>query len=434
MEPFSRLLFLGLLMLTNLLQGQVVITNQDLPQAGDQLIFFQDSTSVDLDVGPAGEGQVWDFSNLMANDFYANRILTTEGLEGAELFPEADFALQVDSAFFFAKLTDQSLINLGAFFSTDLIDTNFVVTFDPPQTVLEFPVTFGDTIAQTYGFEGTIDGIVFSDGLLDSLNLVRTVVETIIVDAAGSVTTPTATYESLRLRINSEVTDSISGQAFGVWIPITNLVTATEEYRWLAKEGKGNVLSIFFDDLGDQAGVDWLNAITTNDVAAPSAQFSFEMQDGQMVVFTDESANNPTSWLWDFGDGNSSTEQSPTHTYATADTFEVCLQVTNEAGFNTICRTVESLTTSSKELQRLYGFQMFPNPVKSHLHMQLAVPQEERLFVRFSDFSGRVHHRQRLTGSQVIDVSKWPAGLYTYSVYAEAGHLVGSGKVLIDTE
>lgn len=51
------------------------------------------------------------------------------------------------------------------------------------------------------------------------------------------------------------------------------------------------------------------------------------------VQFTDESTGNPQSWLWDFGDGNTSTDQNPSHTYEAVDertTYEVTLTVTNK--------------------------------------------------------------------------------------------------------
>ena len=50
------------------------------------------------------------------------------------------------------------------------------------------------------------------------------------------------------------------------------------------------------------------------------------------VQFTDTSSNTPNSWLWDFGDGTTSTDQNPTHVYSTPGTYTVTLIATNNAG------------------------------------------------------------------------------------------------------
>ncbi|MGM0612759.1 MAG: choice-of-anchor L domain-containing protein [Bacteroidota bacterium] len=49
------------------------------------------------------------------------------------------------------------------------------------------------------------------------------------------------------------------------------------------------------------------------------------------VYFQDYSSGNITGWLWDFGDGNSSSSKSPTHTY-NAGTYDIQLTVTSDAG------------------------------------------------------------------------------------------------------
>lgn len=56
---------------------------------------------------------------------------------------------------------------------------------------------------------------------------------------------------------------------------------------------------------------------------------------GTSVDFTDLTVNNPTTWSWDFGDGNNSTSQNPSNTYATAGTYTVSLTCTNAEGSDT---------------------------------------------------------------------------------------------------
>lgn len=53
-------------------------------------------------------------------------------------------------------------------------------------------------------------------------------------------------------------------------------------------------------------------------MAAPVASFTGSPTSGNLpiqVVFEDASSNTPTSWLYDFGDGTTSTCQHPVHVY-----------------------------------------------------------------------------------------------------------------------
>ncbi len=50
------------------------------------------------------------------------------------------------------------------------------------------------------------------------------------------------------------------------------------------------------------------------------------------VQFTGSSSGSPTSWAWKFGDGGTSTQQNPQHTYTSAGTFAVELTATNAYG------------------------------------------------------------------------------------------------------
>lgn len=65
------------------------------------------------------------------------------------------------------------------------------------------------------------------------------------------------------------------------------------------------------------------------------------------VQFTDQSANGPTSWRWDFGDNTSSTQQNPLHTYVAAGTYQVRLTTTNAAGNSTSAATAITYNASA---------------------------------------------------------------------------------------
>ena len=78
------------------------------------------------------------------------------------------------------------------------------------------------------------------------------------------------------------------------------------------------------------------------DVIPPVADFEASVTAGLApldVDFTDQSTGGvPTSWLWDFGDGATSTLPNPSHTYAASGFQTVSLTVTNPYGSDTLTR------------------------------------------------------------------------------------------------
>ncbi|MFK7981111.1 MAG: PKD domain-containing protein, partial [Saprospiraceae bacterium] len=61
---------------------------------------------------------------------------------------------------------------------------------------------------------------------------------------------------------------------------------------------------------------------------------------GLVATFTDQSLNDPTSYLWKFGDGITSDQASPIHQYPDTGAYEVCLITTNPCDVDSICQTI----------------------------------------------------------------------------------------------
>ena len=57
------------------------------------------------------------------------------------------------------------------------------------------------------------------------------------------------------------------------------------------------------------------------------------------VSFEDDSYGQPSNWLWDFGDGNTSVLENPIHTYLNEGTYDVSLFVSNSLGQDSILIT-----------------------------------------------------------------------------------------------
>lgn len=78
--------------------------------------------------------------------------------------------------------------------------------------------------------------------------------------------------------------------------------------------------------------------------ASPIANFT-SVTNGSTVTFTNTSIGNVTSYLWNFGDGNTSTEINPVHIYADPGIYDVTLTATNDCGNNTVLKQVVIIST-----------------------------------------------------------------------------------------
>ena len=135
----------------------------------------------------------------------------------------------------------------------------------------------------------------------------------------------------------------------------------TEVMFFIDDIGKGSATSFPYnynwnttnEDLGTHTlkakAIDNNGQSTSNEISvilvaggsAPLTDFTANATSGTALLtvnFTDQSTNNPTSWQWDFGDGGTSTEQNPAHTYNVG-TYTVTLSVTNEYGSDVKTKT-----------------------------------------------------------------------------------------------
>lgn len=88
-----------------------------------------------------------------------------------------------------------------------------------------------------------------------------------------------------------------------------------------------------------------VDLIVVTEAIGPTADFvasNTKPPAGTPVQFTDQSdpgdAAAVTSWLWSFGDGGTSTQQNPTHTYSVVGKYDVSLTATTEFGSDTVTK------------------------------------------------------------------------------------------------
>jgi hypothetical protein len=179
--------------------------------------------------------------------------------------------------------------------------------------------------------------------------------------------------------------------------------------------GLSNQLAQYYQSKSDNtifnSTTDW-NLLINN----PSANFS-ESISGNTATFTNSSSsvNSTLNYSWDFGDGNTSSIQNPSHTYATNGTYTVTLIASNCIFSDTITNTIQ-IGTNSMEENTNTNFEFYPNPT-TH---QITINVEKQLlgsvytiydYTRKAILTGKI-----LSEQSVIDLEYLSKGVYFLSI------------------
>lgn len=162
--------------------------------------------------------------------------------------------------------------------------------------------------------------------------------------------------------------------------------------------------------------------ITTED--SPVAGFTAS-DNGLTASFSDAFTGTVNSHVYDFGDGNTSTSSNPSHTYTTANTYNVCVTVTNDCGTDTDCElvTVDVLTGITEA--NLGSLALYPNPSDGTFNLELS-GMEGQGTLNLMDMTGRVVHTESLILTRRFKQTKnlkLSSGVYILQLQTEEGSI-----------
>jgi PKD repeat protein len=154
----------------------------------------------------------------------------------------------------------------------------------------------------------------------------------------------------------------------------------------------------------------------------PLANFTYAGSGAIQAQFTNSSTNATTS-VWDFGDGNQSTEANPTHTYAVNGFYTVTLTVSKCGRQNTTQQTIDTslLATNGFETKKI-NTDIYPNPVKN----QVTINASETISsIQIVDFQGRIIQDSTINNTTaIIDLSGSDSGIYFVKIISPKGSRV----------
>ena len=158
------------------------------------------------------------------------------------------------------------------------------------------------------------------------------------------------------------------------------------------------VVSLTVNDAGGLSDETTLTITVSAANGAPTAVASSDVSEGEApleVTFTGDGSSDDigvTGYFWDFGDGNTSTEANPVHTFTTAGTFEVSLTVNDAGGLSDVTtltiEVMDNVTNAIDDIEVIVA----PNPTSEYAYVYMNNSFNREMVVGFTvhDTSGRL--------------------------------------------
>ena len=152
-----------------------------------------------------------------------------------------------------------------------------------------------------------------------------------------------------------------------------------------------------------------------------------DLDDNQSVSFTNNSING-VSYFWDFGDGNTSTEEEPSHTYTEPGVYYTSLLVRGASGCDdaSVIRIEvfsTETTTSTRDIVDVNSFTIAPNPVSSQINFMTGSPIEVSE-IKLYNSAGQLIGLYPINGQisrHSIDMDDMTSGLYYFIIQTATG-------------
>ncbi len=127
----------------------------------------------------------------------------------------------------------------------------------------------------------------------------------------------------------------------------------------------------------------------------PQADFSFQVNDFTVAFLTDTTNADERQYFWNFGDGNTSTEAAPRHTYARSGLYEVTLSVADLCGAAASTASVILEATSVLDNRLVTEIRIAPNPNGGQFQLSLTGTPQPELVIEWTNVLGQILQRQR---------------------------------------
>ena len=185
--------------------------------------------------------------------------------------------------------------------------------------------------------------------------------------------------------------------------------------------GLSSTLAQYYQLISDNTLFNSTNDWNLN-INKPTANFS-ESISGNTATFTNLSTSiaNTLNYSWNFGDGNTSSIASPSHTYTSSGTYTITLIASNCIFSHTITKTIQVGALSINE-NAVGNFEFYPNPTTNQITIKVDNQLLGSVYTIYDTIGKSVLNGKISSELNVIDLGNLSNGVYIIEVASEGNY------------
>ncbi len=225
---------------------------------------------------------------------------------------------------------------------------------------------------------------------------------------------------------------SFTSTANNLTVTFANQSQNTTSYVW--KFGDGDTSSLANPQhIYSNAGTYLVKLFTTNSCGIDSSsltinvtcnipQAAFNWSANYLTVNFTNQSQSADSYLWNFGDGDTSTLPSPQHIFDSTGTYTVTLQAVNNCAADTAILNTHVI--NSIDEHNMYKLQVYPNPAKNKIYINFnGTIIYQAVTIKIIDITGKIifSDKSQTQGIYTLPLKNISSGIYMLEISSNTG-------------
>ncbi len=402
--------------------AQSTYTSSQYAAIGDNF-YLTSANNLALDFETTGANFSWDFSTLTGTSqnqslfrnptstgflwlfiYNSNNTNLSSTNNDSQTLNIPGQVIGVTNSNDYFKKSTTDLRQVGSAYKVDYNGTQIPITnqYTDSDIIYRFPIQFGNTDTDNSAYTISIPSLIYQENTLERSNE---------VDGWGSLQTPYGNYTNV-LRMKTTLISNDSIALLGNGLPRT--IRTTRELKWFDTTQKYPVMKVTQSNATGNwvtTNVEYLDSQRDFQTTALFTYAPLNPAAGDTVYFQNLSTN-ATTFLWNFDDpssgvSNTSSEEFPTHIFASDGVYNVQFTASNgtfTATYDVIIVIGNlSITQNNSEFES----NIFPNPFSNHFTINKKLVEANYLL---TSMNGQVIYSGKNIEEQ--DFSSLKSGIY----------------------